>query len=127
MKVCTYCNSFLQASSPLQQQPSKFISNPSDTQTSKQTQIPSSNAGSEDFSLRRGSLNQLLPSPIAGKKVTAAGISAAKRRHLVGRCHSDTSHLNSVQAQIARVAAATHSFHQIHPHSQDHFHQHRHS
>ena len=126
MKVCTYCNSFLQASSPLQQQPSKLI-NPSDTQTSKQTQIPSSNAGSEDFTLRRGSLNQLLPSPIAGKKVTATGISAAKRRHLVGRCHSDTSHLNSVQAQIARVAAATHSFHQIHPHSQDHFHQHRHS
>ena len=122
MKVCTYCNS----SSPLQQQPSKFI-NPSDTQNSKQTQIPSSNAGGEDFSIRRGSLNQLLPSPIAGKKVTAAGISAAKRRHLVGRCHSDTSHLNSVQAQIARVAAATHSFHQIHPHSQDHFHQHRHS
>ena len=122
MKVCTYCNS----SSPLQQQPSKFI-NPSDTQNSKQTQIPSSNAGGEDFSLRRGSLNQLLPSPIAGKKVTAAGISAAKRCHLVGLCHSDTSHLNSVQGQIARVAAATHSFHQIHPHSQDHFHQHRHS
>ena len=114
MKVCTYCNSFLQASSPLQQQPSKLI-NPSDTQTSKQTQIPSSNAGSEDFTLRRGSLNQLLPSPIAGKKVTATAISAAKRRHLVGRCHSDTSHLNSVQAQSARA------------HSQDHLHQHRHS
>ena len=35
--------------------------------------------------------------------MTVAGISAAKRRYLVGRCHSDTSHLNSVQAQIARV------------------------
>ena len=39
--------------------------------------------------------------------MTAAVISADKRYHLVGHCHSDTSHSNSVPAQIARVAAAT--------------------
>ena len=50
----------------------------------------------EDFALRRGSLNQLLPSPVVVKKAAAPGISAAKRRHLVGRCHSDTSQLQGV-------------------------------
>ena len=76
MKVCTYCNSVLQAVPTVSQQNSRQNS-------------------CEDFALRRGSLNQLLPSPVAVKKA-AAGISAVKRRHLVRRCHSDTSQLQGV-------------------------------
>ena len=41
-----------------------------------------------------------------GKKTVA---NMTKRRHLVGRTHSDTSNLD-VKAQIARVAAATTNF-----------------
>ena len=43
---------------------------------------------------------------------------SAKRRLLVGRCHSDTTNLK-VQAQLARVAAATqqHWNYQNHRHS----------
>lgn len=50
-----------------------------------------------------------------------------KRRHLVGRCHSDTSNLD-VKAQIARVAAATSTFLSAQDNNHHHYHSHhRHS
>ncbi len=60
-------------------------------------------------------INLFIPSPIVGKKIA----NMAKRRHLVGRCHSDTSNLD-VKAQIARVAAATSSFLSAHDHHHRH-------
>ena len=90
MKVCTYCNSVLQAVPVVPQHCNTVL---------QAVPVVPQQSPCEDSTLRRGSLNQLMPSPVAVKK-TAAGISAAKRRHLVGRCHSDTSQLQGVQSKI---------------------------
>ena len=57
---------------------------------------------------RRGSGGLLVPNNPTVNKI--------KRRHLVGRCHSDTSNLQIV-TQIAKLAAATPTLNTKHRHS----------
>ena len=57
---------------------------------------------------RRGSGGLLVPNNPTVNKI--------KRRHLVGRCHSDTSNLQIV-TQIAKLAAATPTLNSKHRHS----------